>query len=80
MSDHCYDYFEGCGGVLEAFLAEMPTRIQDRIRDRLRALAEVQAESGDIHASEFSRLVSGQPPAPPQQVKRRRDHLRLVKA
>jgi hypothetical protein len=75
---YCFDYYESCAGVFEAFLSEMPARIQDKIRDRLRALATVQAESGDIHASHFSRTVSGEASPAPLQTKRR-DHLRLVK-
>jgi hypothetical protein len=78
MSTDCFSYWEPCSSVFEAFLSEMPARIQDKIRDRLRALAEVQAENGDIHASHFARVVSGEELAVPKQDKRRA-HLRLVK-
>jgi hypothetical protein len=79
-SEYCYDYFESCAGVFEAFLSEMPARIQDKIRGRLRALAAVQAEEGQHHASQFALMVSGEsPPALPQQARRPRGHLRLVK-
>jgi hypothetical protein len=42
----------------------------------------VQADNGELRASNFSRMLSGEDPpvAPQQQTKRRRDHLRLVKA
>jgi hypothetical protein len=79
-TEHCHDYWESCGGAIQAIIAEMPDSIQERIRQRLRDLAARQAKDGEIHASYFSRMVSGEKPPVPQQIKRRRDHLRLVKA
>ena len=77
-----YDFWEATGGALEAIIHALPPDIQGEIRARLQARAVVQADNGEHRASYFSRMLSGEDPpvAPQQQIKRRRDHLRLVKA
>jgi hypothetical protein len=75
-AEHCFDYFRSCGDVFEALIAEMPRALQEKLRHRLRDLAVKQAEEGELQASYFSRVVSGEKPAAPQPAKRA--HLRLV--
>jgi len=75
-----YDFWEATGGALEAIIHALPPDTQRKIRARLQARAVVQADNGELRASNFSRMLSGEDPPVPKQVKRRRDHLRLVKA
>jgi hypothetical protein len=81
-AERYYDFWESCGGALEAIIHALPPDVQGEIRARLQARAVVQADNGELRASNFSRMLSGEDPpvAPQQQTKRRRDHLRLVKA
>jgi hypothetical protein len=74
-----YDYWEAAGAALEAIIHALPPDIQGEIRARLQARAVVQADNGELRASNFSRMLSGEDPPVRKQVKRRRDHLRLVK-
>jgi hypothetical protein len=82
ITEQVYDYWESCGAALEAIIHALPPDTQRKIRAQLQARAAVQADNGEVRASYFSRMLSGEEPpvAPQQQIKRRRDHLRLVKA
>jgi hypothetical protein len=80
-AEQYYDYWESCGAALEAIIHALPPDMQRKIRAKLQARAVVQADNGELRASNFSRMLSGvDPPVAPQQAKRRRDHLRLLKA
>jgi hypothetical protein len=81
-AEQTYDYWESCGAAFEAIICALPPDIQGKICAQLQARAVVQADNGELRASYFSRMLTGEEPpvAPQQQIKRRRDHLRLVKA
>jgi hypothetical protein len=77
-AEHCTDYWQACGGVLDTIIFALPQAIQTKIREDLHVLAAAQAKEGHHHASHFSLMVSGEKPPVPKQANKPRAHLRLV--
>jgi hypothetical protein len=75
-TEQLYDYWEATGSAFEAIICALPTDTQWKIRAQLQARAVVQADNGEVRASYFSRMLSGEEPPVPKQD--RRPKLRLV--
>jgi hypothetical protein len=73
MSD--LNWWEPAAGAMRVIIDSLPRKTQQRIVEQLQLLAQVQADKGELQASYFSRMLSGEPYPQPKP----KPNLKIVK-